>query len=127
MTVMAKKSEQGSEETIMGLQTSGVDKADQICTKLSQYFGSEYDVSSNNVNVFTIKSRLRPCVYVESEDIMIVNNIVSDFGLAVDRWRLVAANGQVGLYCVLTDMTRADRHFEVMVDAMQPVGDGVSA
>jgi hypothetical protein len=104
----------------MGHQVNGNDTAEQICIKLSQYFGEEYDVSSNNSNVFTIKSQLRPCVYVESEDIMIVNNIVGDFGFAVERWRLVAANGQVGLYCILKDNDRAEKHFEVMVDAMRP-------
>ncbi len=111
----------------MNRSGNGAPTADQICTRLSQYFGADYDVSSNNSDVFTIKSRLRPCVYVESEDIMIINNIVGDFGLAVERWRLVAANGQVGLYCVLTDQDSAATHFDLMAEAGRAAQGDVSA
>lgn len=104
----------------------GVPTAEQICAKLSQYFGADYDVSSNNSDVFTIKSRFRPCVYVESEDIMIVNSIVGDFGLAVERWRLVAANGQVGLYCVLSKRDSVANHYDLMAHTRWAVSDQVA-
>ena len=86
----------------MELQGTKLGTAELLCVKLSQYFGNEYEISSNNVDVVTIRSGLKASVYIESEDIMIVNSIANDYGLNVDKWRIVVANQQFGIYFVLT-------------------------
>ena len=85
----------------MDLQAAKLGTAELLCEKLSQYFGNEYEISSNNVDVVTIRSGLKPSVYVESEDVMIVNSIANDYGLSVEKWRIVVANQQLGIYFVL--------------------------
>ena len=86
-------------------------QAEKICQKLSQYFGHEYEVSSNNVDVFTIRSSLEHRAYIESQDMMVVGSIAEEFGLKVSSWRIVAANGQMGLYCVFSPPEEVDPHF----------------
>ncbi len=86
-------------------------QAARICQKLSQYFGQEYEVSSNNVDVFTVRSSLEHRAYVESQDMTVVRSIAEEFGLKVASWKIVAANGQMGLYCVFSPPEEVDPHF----------------
>ncbi len=92
-------------------QTIIRDNAKDICQKIGQYFGPEYEVSSNNIDVFTIRSNLEHRAYIESQDIMIVNSIVSEFGLKIESWKILVANGQMGLYCVLKKPEDLEDHF----------------
>lgn len=86
-------------------------QAEKICRKLSQYFGQEYEVTSNNVDVFTVRSSLEHRAYIESQDMTVVRSIAGEFGLKVASWRIVAANGQMGLYCVFAPPEEVDAHF----------------
>jgi hypothetical protein len=91
---------------------------DRVCEKLGIYFGSEYEITTNNVDVFTIRSGLKPCVYLESEDVTIVNSIAAEFGLSIEKWRLVVAGGRVGFYFVIGDETAAGSGLK-MVPALE--------
>lgn len=87
----------------MNILASETTAIDRVCEKLGIYFGDEYEISTNNVDVCTIRSSLKPCVYLESEDVVIVGSIASEFGLSIEKWRLVVAGGRVGLYFVLKE------------------------
>lgn len=87
----------------MELQSTRVGTAELLGEKLSQYFGNEYEISTNNVDVVTIRSGLKASVYVESEDILIVNSIAHDHGMIVEKWRIVVANQQLAIYFVLAE------------------------
>ncbi len=94
----------------------GPTTAENVCARLHQYFGDKYEVSSNNVDLFAIKSNLKECVYFESEDLMIIDSIANEFGLAIDRWRLVVANGCVGVYCLLEPQESAHVNLDIIFE-----------
>ena len=83
----------------MDAQTSEPTKVEQISQKLSQYFGDKYDVSSNKTTIITVRSGLEEKVYIESEDITVIDETAFDFGLRLSNWKLIVALGQLGLYC----------------------------
>jgi hypothetical protein len=85
--------------------------ADQICQKLSQYFGDGYEISSNKVDVFTIRSGLEPRAYIESQDITVVRSIAEEFGLQLESWKIIVANKQIGIYCVLSEPVEQQSHW----------------
>jgi hypothetical protein len=85
--------------------------AGQICAKLKQYFGDSYEVSSNNVDVFTIRTSLEPRAYIESQDITVVRSIAEEFGLSLESWKIIVANKQMGVYCVLSKPVEFQSHW----------------
>jgi len=107
----------------MDLQANNPGTAELLCDKLSQYFGNEYEISSNHVDVVTIRSGLKASVYVESEDIMIVNSIANDFGMSVEKWRIVVANQQVGIYFVLAPQPDAVTRIDIEARRLPAAGE----
>jgi hypothetical protein len=105
----------------MAFQGSDRGKVEQMCEQLGHYFGSDYEISSNSVDVVTIRSGLKASVYVESEDILIVDSIANDHGLSVEKWRIVVANQQVGIYFVLSDQPKPGARVDLGTGRLTPV------